>query len=447
MGIRSAAATIEPVVGHLLGGPPAMTFRFWDGSQLGPDDAPATIVFRTPLVLRRLLYEPNELGFGRAYVAGELDIEGDLYAALDMRDLIANRDDGAPLRLGTRGLVQAWRAAQSLGVIGRPVPPPPEEARLGGRRHSKGRDAKAIAHHYDVSNDFYRLVLGRTMTYSCAYFADGVTDLDDAQTAKYDLICRKLDLRPGQRLLDVGCGWGGMVMHAAEHYGVRAVGVTVSQAQAERAQERVRESGLADRVEIRLQDYREIGDGPFDAISSIGMFEHVGLAHLHEYFDRLRQLVRPEGRVMNHGISRPPGPGKRNPKSFIERYVFPDGELHEVGTVVSTMQSERLEVRDVESLREHYARTLRCWVANLEAEWDRAVDLVGPGRARVWRLYMAGAALGFEAGRIAIHQVLGVRLTPLGASGMAPTRAGFLVPGPAAGVDLRTPAATAMPSP
>jgi len=305
-----------------------------------------------------------------------------------------------------------------VGALGRPLPPPEEEARLGGRLHSKARDAAAISHHDDVGNDFYRLVLGPTLTYSCAYFATPQGSLDDAQRAKYDLICRKLGLGEGVRLLDVGCGWGGMVLHAAEHYGVRAVGITLSKEQHALATERVADAALAGRVEIRLQDYRDVDDGPFDAISSIGMFEHVGMDALTGYFTKLYSLLKPEGRLLNHGISRPAGPSAIDRNSFIARYVFPDGGLHEVGTVVSSMQGEGFEVRDVESLREHYALTLRAWVRNLEANWDEAQALIGPRRARIWRLYMAASALNFEAGRTAIHQVLGLRPSREGASGI-----------------------------
>jgi cyclopropane-fatty-acyl-phospholipid synthase len=309
-----------------------------------------------------------------------------------------------------------------VGVDGlRPLPPPPEEARLRGRRHSKSRDAQAIAHHYDVSNRFYELVLGPSMTYSCAVWPRTGATLEEAQAGKYELICRKLDLGEGMRLLDVGCGWGGMAMHAASHHGASVIGVTLSRRQVEWAQKAVADAGLADRVEIRLQDYRDILDGPFDAISSIGMFEHVGLRNLGLYFRRLYRLLRPGGRLLNHGISRPARPGMRTRagvpvtpprfarRSFIDRYVFPDGELHEVGAVVSTMQAAGYEVRHVESLREHYALTLRAWVANLEANWEEAVAEVGAARARVWRLYMAASALNFEAGRTQVHQVLAVR--------------------------------------
>jgi cyclopropane-fatty-acyl-phospholipid synthase len=396
---------LSSVLEDLLGPDLPIAIRAYDGSRLGPpeDEAPATIVVQSPNALRRIVTAPGELGFGRAYVAGDLDVEGDIYEALRLGDAMPR------LKLSPR----QWAALVKLiGVEGlKPLAPPPEEAHLSGRRHSKERDAAAIRHHYDVSNEFYELVLGPTMTYSCAVFEKPSDALDVAQEQKYELICRKLDLQPGQRLLDVGCGWGGMVMHAAAHHGVRAVGVTISPSQAARARERVAAAGLADRVDIRMLDYRDVVDGPYDAISSIGMFEHVGLAKLGEYFERLRGVVVPGGRVLNHGISRPWSQG--SPRfargSFIDRYVFPDGELHEVGTVVSAMQQHGLEVRHVESLREHYALTLRHWVTNLEANWDEAVRHAGLGRARVWRLYMAASALNFEKGNAQIHQVLAVR--------------------------------------
>jgi cyclopropane-fatty-acyl-phospholipid synthase len=424
----TVADRLRPVIHALLGSDLPIGLRCWDGSSLGSPQARTAIVLRSPEALRRLLYQPNELGLGRAYVAGELDIEGDVFEALAIRELLASPNRKVEIRLGARDRLRLMGIARRLGALGRPLPAPPEEARLKGRLHSRSRDAAAISHHYDVGNDFYRLVLGETMTYSCAYFETPDATLDEAQTAKYDLICRKLGLAPGMRLLDVGCGWGGMPMHAARAYGVDAVGVTLSHAQAEAAAKRVAEAGLADRVEIREQDYREVSDGRYDAVSSIGMFEHVGLSKLREYFSRLWELLRPGGRLLNHGISRPPGPPGFDRNSFISRYVFPDGELHEVGTVVSAMQECGFEVRDVESLREHYARTLRCWVANLERHWDEAVQLVGEGRARVWRLYMAGSALNFEAGRNSIHQVLGVRPGSRGESGMPPTRAALLGP-------------------
>jgi cyclopropane-fatty-acyl-phospholipid synthase len=426
----SVATELESLVRALVPGELGVTIKTWDGSTLGPRNTAATVVIKSPSALRRLLWAPNELGLGRAYVTGDLDIEGDIYAALRIRESVAANDEPAKLQLDPKGWLSALGAARKLGALGRPLPPPPEEARLRGRRHSKARDAAAVAHHYDVGNDFYRLVLGPTLTYSCAYFEREDTPLDEAQTAKYELICRKLGLQPGMRLLDVGCGWGGMVLHAVRHHGVTAVGVTLSRAQQELGAKRVAEAGLEDDIQIRFQDYRDITDGPYDAISSIGMFEHVGLVMLKEYFGRLNALLRPEGRLLNHAISRPVGSEREavpamDKHSFIGHYVFPDGELHEVGSVVTAMQQNGFEVRDVESLREHYAKTLRHWVANLEANWSEAVAFAGQARARVWRLYMAASAVNFESNRTNIHQVIGTRSTPEGSSGMALTRRSF----------------------
>jgi cyclopropane-fatty-acyl-phospholipid synthase len=381
----------------------------YDGSAIGPEDAPAAVVIGSPRVLQRVATAPGELGFARAYVAGELDVRGDIFFALaELRRRVEQ------VRLTPQQWLTVLRAVGPAAL--RPLPPPPEEVRLRGRRHSKARDAAAISHHYDVSNAFYRSILGPSMTYSCAVWPSADASLEQAQEAKYELISRKLGLKEGMRLLDVGCGWGGMAMHAAIHHGVHAVGVTISGRQTEWAEKAVAEAGLSDRVEIRLQDYRDVRDGPYDAISSIGMFEHVGLAQLRTYFDRLHALLRAEGRLLNHGISRPPARRPRFARrGFIDRYVFPDGELHEVGSVVSAIQHSGFEVRHVEGLREHYALTLRAWVANLQRDWDEAVAEAGLARARIWRLYMAGAALNFEAGRTQIHQVLAVKASRGGA--------------------------------
>jgi len=395
--------SVAELVEEILGADLPVAFEAYDGSRCGPVDAEATLVLRSPTALQRIVTAPGELGFGRAYVAGDLDVKGSIWAALSLRDSLPS------VRLEPKQMLAILKLLGTAGL--RRPEPPPEEARLHGRRHSKSRDAAAIAHHYDVSNEFYGLILGPTMTYSCAVWADPSVGLEAAQEAKYELICRKLDLQPGMRLLDIGCGWGGMVMHAAQHHGVTAVGVTLSRRQAELAEKRVAEAGLGSVVEIRLQDYRDVNDGPYDAISSIGMFEHVGLSQVKEYFDRCHALLRPQGRFMNHAIGRPPG-FKRNRmarRGFIDRYVFPDGELHEVGTIVSAIQESGFEVRHLENLREHYALTLRSWVANLESNWDEAVARVGLARTRIWRLYMAGSAVNFEAGHTQIHQVLATR--------------------------------------
>jgi cyclopropane-fatty-acyl-phospholipid synthase len=349
----------------------------------------------------RYLVSPDLMKLGQAYVEGHLDVEGQL------ADIFADVEAFAR---------SAARRSKLQGVKSFIL-------------HTRRRDRDAIQYHYDVSDDFYRLFLDAQMVYSCAYFRSESDTLAQAQVHKIDHILHKLQLRRGERLLDIGCGWGALVIRAAQEHGAHAVGITLSENQYAWAQRRVKEEGLEGRVEIRLQDYRDVRDGPYDAVSSIGMFEHVGLRNLGRYFGGLRRLLRPGGRLLNHGIGRPSRRGgptrggvpftpprlRRN--SFVDRYVFPDGELHEVGAVVSTMQANGFEVRHLESLREHYALTLRAWVANLEHHWDEAVAEVGPGRARIWHLYMAACALNFEAGRTQVHQVLGVR-PDRGRSGM-----------------------------
>jgi len=400
---------LADLLADLLGDDLPVAFSLYDGSRVGPDPAPATIVIRSPDALRRMITAPGELGFGRAYVAGDLDLEGDIYAALSLRDRLPE------VKLNPRQWLTAVRLAGTGGL--KPLAPPPEEARLRGRRHSKSRDAAAVSHHYNVSNDFYRMVLGPSMTYSCAVWNDPELPLEEAQANKHELICRKLGLEPGMRLLDIGCGWGGMLLHAAEHHGVRAVGVTLSQRQAELAEKRAAEAGLGDQIEVRHQDYRDVDDGPYDAISSIGMFEHVGLSQLQVYFERCHALLPPGGRLLNHGISRPAHPrgsttsgrSRFARRGFVDRYVFPDGELHEVGAVVSAIQTEGFEARHMESLREHYALTLRHWVANLEESWDACVAEASAARARIWRLYMAASALNFESNGTQVHQILAVK--------------------------------------
>jgi len=392
---------VAALVEDLLGTDLPIRFKFWDGGDIGPKDAPATIVVRSPDALSRIVASPGELGFARAYVAGDIALEGDIYAALNLRDRLPS------VRLTP---TQVLRAARLLGTGIRRLRPPSEELRLRGRLHSASRDSEAVSHHYDVSNAFYEMVLGPSMVYSCAVFETAQTSLEVAQETKLELVCKKLGLRPGMRLLDVGCGWGSMAIHAAKHHGVEVVGVTLSVEQANWACERAGREGLADSVDIRVQDYRHIADEPFDAISSIGMFEHVGIEQLGEYFERLFGLLKPGGRLLNHAISRPPGqtPGIGH-KTFVGRYVFPDAALQEVGSVTTAMQAAGFEARHMESIREHYALTLRNWVQNLQDNWAKAVAEVGAPRARVWMLYMSGSVLGFEDGRIGVDQVLSVR--------------------------------------
>jgi cyclopropane-fatty-acyl-phospholipid synthase len=418
-----AADALAPLLRALLGTELPVRFEFWDGSGIGPIGGPGTIRVNSVDAVRRMLWAPGELGVARAFVSGDLSLDGDLFAMLRVLHDAAPRD---LRKMGLRALPPIIDAARRLGAIGPPLPAPAEECRPTGRLHSLGRDAKVISHHYDVGNDFYRLFLGPRMTYSCARFVSDASTLDEAQDAKHELICRKLglDQRPGGRLLDVGCGWGSMAIHAAQHHHASVVGVALSSEQVELAQERVKAAGLDDRIEIRLQDYRDLKGEQFDAISSIGMFEHVGTSAMARYFATLRDLLGPTGRLLNHAISTPGGSvlGRR---TFIGRYVFPDGELLDVGEVILAMQRAGFEVRDVESLREHYAKTLRAWVANLEEAWDEAVAQVGDRRANIWRFYMAASANGFDDAGLAIHQVLGVISEPEGDSGMPPTRTGW----------------------
>jgi cyclopropane-fatty-acyl-phospholipid synthase len=420
-GFPSAAVALAPLLRNLLGERIPVRFELWDGSSIGSQDGAGIIHVRSADALRRILWAPGELGVGRAYVAGDIEVEGDIIAMLASLHEVAPRD----LRTGLRALPAAFAGARHAGAIGLPLPAPAEEARVAGFRHSRRRDVQAVTHHYDVGNDFYELVLGPSMTYSCARFADPEMSLEQAQESKHDLICRKLGLRDGKplRLLDVGCGWGSMAMHAAASCDATVVGITLSDEQASYARKRVADAGLSDRVEIRVQDYRDLRGERFDAISSIGMFEHVGKVRTGEYFETLHGLLAPGGRLLNHAISEQGG-SKLGSWSFFGRYVFPDGELLDVGDVVLAMERAGFECRDVESLREHYARTLRCWVANLEANWETAVKQVGLARARIWRLYMAGSVVGFENGGIAVHQVLGV-VPRDGRSGMPATRSAW----------------------
>ncbi|MEV1045340.1 cyclopropane-fatty-acyl-phospholipid synthase family protein [Streptomyces sp. NPDC049916] len=434
--MADAASRLTALAEGLLAQPLPVRVRAWDGSESGPPGAPV-LVIRSRRALRRILWRPGELGLARAWVAGEIDVEGDLYEVLDrIAGLLWDR--GADAKDAVHPVRDPAVRAFARGVLRLagpwppPAPPAEEVRRRTGRLHTRRRDEAAVSHHYDVGNDFYALVLGPSMVYSCAYWQDGGT-LEDAQRAKLDLVCRKLGLQEGDRLLDVGCGWGSMAIHAAREYGARVTGITLSREQAAHARKRVAEEGLTDRVEIRVQDYRDVlprasgparsghtPPGPYDAISSIGMAEHVGSTRYREYADALYALLKPGGRLLNHQIARRPEPDEDAYRldDFIDAYVFPDGELAPLGRTLATLEEAGFEARDVEVLREHYALTLRRWVANLEQSWERAVRATSPGRARVWRLYMAASALAFESNRIGVNQILAVRPAPEGGSGL-----------------------------
>ena len=408
-------APIATVFRQLMGPAAPVEFTAFDGSRAGPADAPVRVQVRTPAAVSYLLGSPSELGLPRAYATGDLEVHGDLYTAL-----AAVADAVQALSLRDRLLVLRELGPRYL----RPVRRPPEElpARWRrvwhGLRHSRARDDEAIAHHYDVSNRFYSYLLGPSMAYTCACYPEEHATLERAQEHKFDLVCRKLGLRPGMRLLDVGCGWGGMVHHAARHYGVRALGVTLSRNQADWGRKAVVEAGLADRAEIRHGDYRDVGETGFDAVSSIGLTEHIGARNLGSYFAFLHSRLAPRGRLLNHCITRPTTLQQASTGLFIDRYIFPDGELEGAGQIVTEMQNNGFEVRHEENLREHYARTLAGWSANLESRWADAVAEAGAGRARVWRLYLAMSRLGFDRRMIELHQVLGVRTDPAGAAGL-----------------------------
>jgi cyclopropane-fatty-acyl-phospholipid synthase len=404
---RSVAASVGNLLPRIAGGKLArlpVPIRFWDGSVLPAGGSAGAIVTVSRRAVAHLLHAPGQLGLARAWVDGSLRVEGDLEAVLATR----HEFDGVSLPRRDLALVALGAVRDAgPGILRRP-PVPSIEARVRGSRHSQPRDGDAVRHHYDLSNDFYRLVLGPSMVYSCAYFEHPDDPLERAQERKLDLICRKLMLGPGQRLLDVGCGWGSLAVHAARHYGAEVLGITLSEPQAQLARERAAELGLQRQVRFELADYRELSDGRFDKIASVGMFEHVGQARLTDYFDRLRRLLAPGGLLLNHGIGRL-SPHRPQTDEFIARYVFPDGELLPLADVIAAVQQAGLEPRDVESLREHYPLTLRAWTANLRAHHAEATALVGAERVRTWELYMLASALGFEDAEITVYQVLVAR--------------------------------------
>jgi cyclopropane-fatty-acyl-phospholipid synthase len=390
--------------------------RYWDGAvEAGRADAEPrfTLVLQHPGALRRMLLPPSELGLGEAYLRDDFDVEGDIEAAVEVfTDLV--RRHQAPIERAAliAQLLSLPREASADGADTAWI-----KVRIGGSRHSRERDATAVQSHYDVGNAFYRLWLDRNMVYSCGYFPTGTEDLDTAQLAKFEHICRKLHLQPGEYLLDIGCGWGGLVIYAAQHYGVQALGITLSPAQAAFANERITAAGLAGRVRVELRDYRDLpADAMFDKAVSVGMVEHVGVAQLPTYFSAVYAHLLPGGLFLNHGIALvvPLGRGLsgwinrtlRREGEFMQRYVFPDSELVLPGRMVATAEEAGWETRDLENLREHYAITLRHWVRRLDAQHNAARELVGEQRYRAWRLYMAASAHAFAAGRISVTQIL-----------------------------------------
>ncbi|MGH8928062.1 MAG: class I SAM-dependent methyltransferase [Acidimicrobiia bacterium] len=374
-----------------------LAVRTWTGDQWGPADAEATLVLRHPGAFRALLVPPNDLTAGEAYLYDDVDVEGDIVALLEsvagLESVRRRPLEYARLMRLARGLPDDLRRASA------------ERPMVEGRVRSRRRNRQAVTYHYDTGNEFFALFLDPSMVYSCADFLTPTESLETAQRRKLDLICRKLQLTPGERLLDVGCGWGGLVIHAASHFGVEATGVTLSGPQADLAQSRVKELELEDRVTIVEADYRDVA-GSFDAIASVGMFEHVGRATLSTYFKNLKRKLTPGGRLLNHGIVTRDRSRRRRKTSFISTYVFPDSELIPVEETIGVAERAGFELRDVESLRASYALTLRHWVANLEANASQAIDLVGERTFRVWRLYMAGSALAFERAHIGVYQLL-----------------------------------------
>ncbi|WP_232677004.1 class I SAM-dependent methyltransferase [Nocardioides sp. R-C-SC26] len=411
--------TIGDAVETLLRDGLRLRFEAYDGSAAGPADSEVTLELLNQRGLAYLLTAPGDLGLARAYAAGDLVIHGEHpgnpYAVMQ------RLKDHTKFRAPTAGELLAIVRGLGLSSL-KPPPPPPQEHLprwrrvMEGVRHSMTRDAEAIHHHYDVSNAFYRHVLGPSMAYTCAVYPSEHASLEEAQYEKFDLVARKLDLRPGMRLLDVGCGWGGMVRHAAREYGVHALGVTLSAQQASWAQEAIDRDGLGDLAEVRHLDYREVGEGDFDAVSSIGLTEHIGVQNYPGYFGFLHSRLRPEGRLLNHCITRHhnrPTPAG----AFIDRYVFPDGELTGSGTIITEAEDAGFEVMHTENLRLHYARTLAAWNQNLVDHWDACVAEVGEGTARVWGLYMAACRIGFERNEVQLAQVLGVKVGPDGSDG------------------------------
>ncbi|MFD7200621.1 class I SAM-dependent methyltransferase [Streptomyces sp. NPDC059893] len=415
----TTAQRLATLLEDVIGGPMPVRLRAWDGTESGPHGAPV-VVIRSRRTLRRLLWQPGELGLAEAYIAGDLDIEGNLGDGL--RTLWQSPQAAVP-RPGAAQLAAAALTAARLGALGPRPPAPAGRARLRGARHTTGRDRAAISHHYDLSNEFYELLLDPSMAYSCAYWAreDSEYGLAEAQRDKLELICRKLRLRPGARLLDIGCGWGALALYAAEHHKVQVTAVTLAREQRDAVLARVRERGLDDLVDVQLRHYRDIEGGQYEAVTSIEMGEHVGDEEYAGFAALLHRVLRPQGRLLVQQMSRgvrAPGGG-----AFIETYIAPDMHMRPLGQTVELLEGAGLEVCSVESMREHYVRTIAAWHHTLEERWNDFVDLVGEPTARAWRLYLVGGGLAFEARRMGVDQLLAVRPDVRGGTGMPRTPA------------------------
>jgi cyclopropane-fatty-acyl-phospholipid synthase len=418
----TVAAKLSALLSPLVGDQLPVRIRAWDGSEAGPADAPV-LHLTSRRALRRLLWQPDELGIAQAYITGELDVPGgseELGDGLRRVWQHARAHQAGPIALTPKQKLAAALLAARLGTLGRRPAPPSAQAKISGALHSRARDRAAIAHHYDLSNEFYTLILDPSMAYSAAYYQDPGSTLAQAQEAKLDLICRKLGLAPGMRLLDVGCGWGSLSLHAAEHHGVRVLGITLSGEQHEFVSKRLAERGLDDLVEVRVQDYRELSEPPFDAVSSIEMGEHVGEHNYPSYAGTLFAHLVPTGRLLLQQMSRrtdaAPGGG-----AFIENYIAPDMHMRPVSETLGFLERAGFEIRDVQALREHYVRTVQDWLATFESRYADAVAMVGEEMARIWRLYLVGGGLSFEEGRMGVEQILAVRPSAAGRSGMPPT--------------------------
>ena len=393
------------------------TIELWDGSRVPSTRHGPTIRLNSPRAIGHLVRAPGELGLGRAYVCGEIDVD-------DLDGIVALLGRWQAPPLGLRGRLGLTAGALRAAGLHRLPKPPAAELRPSRRRHTKRRDAAAVRHHYDVSNEFFALFLDESMTYSCALFEEGTQTLEEAQRAKLELICRKLELQPGMRMLDIGCGWGSLAIHAAREHGASVWGITLSEPQAELARARARDAGVEDRVEIRVMDYRDLREERFDAVASIGMVEHVGESQIDEYAARIASVLEPDGRVLNHGITKVPPQkgGAYVGGDFSDRYVFPDGELLNLSRMLLAFERAGFEALNVENLHTDYAETLRHWTSRLDRSLEEAERLAGPERLRVWRLYLRAARNSFETAGNAVYQLLcsrplteGASATPTGA--------------------------------